>query len=109
MSDIYERLGRTIRTERARLGQTLEELAGNARMTPSFLGQIERGERKLSLATLEKLALALGLSPAELFGSNGNGANRKPSDRVAVLFNRLPAKRKALLLKILKVVLRDSR
>jgi transcriptional regulator with XRE-family HTH domain len=58
----YNLLGERIKQQRLNRGLTQEVLAENANVSVSFLGQIERGERKLSLETLVKIAGALGAS-----------------------------------------------
>lgn len=51
----YGLLGERIKKERLNRGLTQEVLAEKANISVSFLGQIERGERKLSLETLIKI------------------------------------------------------
>ena len=52
-------LGKRIRDERLLLRLTLEKLAEKVDKSSNFIGQIERGERKLSLETLVDIANAL--------------------------------------------------
>jgi transcriptional regulator with XRE-family HTH domain len=61
MTEIYRRLGQRLRQERERLGWTQEELGEKAGLHPSYIGQIERCRKKVSLATVEGLAAALGI------------------------------------------------
>ncbi len=65
--DIYALVGARIRAERKRAGMTLEELAGQAGISASFLAYIEGNARKPSLATVDKLARGLGVPVPELF------------------------------------------
>lgn len=58
----YRLLGDRIRKERVSQGLTQEVLAEKANISVSFMGQIERGERKLSLETLVKIGDVLGVS-----------------------------------------------
>lgn len=44
-----------------------EQLAFDAQLDRSFVGQVERGERNLSLLNILRLADALGLPPEQLF------------------------------------------
>ena len=39
---------------------SLRELARRARLDPTFLGRVERGEEGLSIASLERIARVLG-------------------------------------------------
>lgn len=65
--DIYELVARRIREERKSLGLTLEELAEQAGISPSFLSYIESNRRKASLATVSKLGAALKIPLGDLF------------------------------------------
>lgn len=56
----YADLGTRIRQERQRLNLTQEKLAERVDLSHAYIGQIERGERSLSLETLVKLANELG-------------------------------------------------
>jgi transcriptional regulator with XRE-family HTH domain len=53
-------LGKRIRDERLLLRLTLEQLAELVDKSSNFIGQIERGDRKLSVETLVDIANALG-------------------------------------------------
>jgi len=55
---------RSLRTERT---LTLRELARGAGVTESFLSQVERGVATPSIASLRRIARALGLAIADLF------------------------------------------
>lgn len=109
MASIYDRIGIKIREERKRRHLSLEELAERASLTSSFLGHIERGERKLSVAALEQIASALDLPLGALAG--GTPAKRTISweDRIAGLLRNQSDHRKALVFKTLKAILRDLR
>ncbi len=58
----YRKFGERIRTERLALKMTQETLAEKANISVSFLGQIERGERKPSLETVVSIANSLGIT-----------------------------------------------
>jgi len=73
MSDIYAMVGKRIREERLARYLSLRELSESAGTTASFLGQIERGNRKLSLATLQKLLNSLGPFRWGAYGRAGAG------------------------------------
>ena len=65
--DIRERFGFAVRLRREELGLTQEDLADKARIHRTYLSDIERGSRNLSLVNIERLAEALGLPLSELF------------------------------------------
>lgn len=57
-----EEIGSRIREIRERKGWTQDDLAREARMSKSFLSEIETGKRSLGTETLLKVAAALGAS-----------------------------------------------
>lgn len=59
-------LGANVRTERKRRALTQEELAEELGITPRYLAAIERGERNLTLDSIEALAAQLGVDPHSL-------------------------------------------
>jgi transcriptional regulator with XRE-family HTH domain len=66
-ADVGERL-RAIRTLRR---VTLKTVADRAGLSESFLSQVERGRSNASVASLKRIAAALGVSVADLFEPNG--------------------------------------
>ena len=45
-----------------------EDLANRAGLHRTYVGSVERGERNISIDNIEKLAIALDVSPADLVG-----------------------------------------
>lgn len=70
MYTISNTLGERIRFLRKQAGMSQEQLALTAEMAPSFVGEIERGTKKPSIESIEKLSNALGISVSELFNYN---------------------------------------
>jgi transcriptional regulator with XRE-family HTH domain len=66
LSPATQVLGERARTRREALGLSQEALAHRAGVHWTFLGQVERGRRNLSLHNLLKLAAGLDVDPAEL-------------------------------------------
>jgi CheY-like chemotaxis protein len=64
-----------IRTQRASLGISQEELANRAGLHQTYVSDVERGRRNPSIATVEKLARALEISIAALFEHTSNGSH----------------------------------
>lgn len=58
----YSLLGKRIREERLRLNLTQEKLAEDIGISTAYLGQIERGERSVTLDKLIPLANRLGVT-----------------------------------------------
>jgi transcriptional regulator with XRE-family HTH domain len=59
-------LGERLRDRRHALGLSQEAMADQMGVHWTFLGQVERGQRNISLHNLLKLARGLGVDPAEL-------------------------------------------
>ena len=71
----YDDLGKRIRSLRKKQGMTQEQLANGTGMSPSFIGHIERGTRKVSLDTLTDIAKILGVSGSELMLDKSTAQN----------------------------------
>lgn len=56
-----EKFGEKVRAERLRQGLSQEELAAKAGVHRTYIGMIERAEKNITLANIEKIAKALGL------------------------------------------------
>jgi transcriptional regulator with XRE-family HTH domain len=65
--DIRERFGFAVKTRREELNLTQEDLAEKASIHRTYVSDIERGSRNLSLINIERLAAALSMSLADLF------------------------------------------
>ena len=109
MLNIYQKIGKKIRQERKDRRLTLEELSEKIGLATSFLGQIERGDRKMSVATLYKIALALNLAPGSLMESSPVKQNLTLENQIVALLHNQPTKRKKLLFKTLKFLFRQLR
>jgi transcriptional regulator with XRE-family HTH domain len=58
--------GLAVRQLREARGWSQEELAAEAHLNRSYVGEIERGQVAPSLVTVHKLALALAVNPPQL-------------------------------------------
>ncbi len=65
--DIRERFGFAVKSRREALGLTQEDLADKAGIHRTYLSDVERGTRNLSLVNIERLAKALSWQLSELF------------------------------------------
>jgi len=64
--DVRKPFGTSVRTWRSRLGISQEELGGRAGLHRTYICDVERGERNVTLQSIEKLAGALEISVSAL-------------------------------------------
>lgn len=64
--DLQRVVGRNLRATRKRMGLSQERLAERLDWHRTYVGGVERGERNLTLRTVERLCEQLGLHPLEL-------------------------------------------
>ena len=64
---VHIELGERIRAIRQLRRRTLKEIATAAGISESFLSQLERGRTNATIATLQRLATALGIEVSDLF------------------------------------------
>lgn len=87
MSDIAKIIGQRIRNYRTQKGLSQEKLAELAGCHPTYIGQLERGEKNATLESVEKIASAMDISLSELFDklgkSDGDNIAAKCYDLVA--------------------------
>ena len=67
MSNIAKALGQRIRNYRTTKGLSQEKLAELAGCHPTYVGQIERGEKNATVESVEKISAALNVSLSKLF------------------------------------------
>lgn len=88
--DVQKLFGSSVRAWRGRLGISQEELAERAGLHRTYVCDIERGARNVSLKSVEKLARALEVSLATLFAFPGNTLEKMaagvPEGMVDILF-----------------------
>ena len=65
--DVKALFGERVRELRQKREWSQEEFADIAELDRSYIGCIERGERNVSIENICKIAIALNVSPSELF------------------------------------------
>ena len=71
MSEIAKSVGQRIRNYRTQRGLSQEKLAELSGCHPTYIGQVERGEKNATLESIEKIASALNVSLSKLFEKLG--------------------------------------
>ncbi|MBI4669447.1 MAG: helix-turn-helix transcriptional regulator [Elusimicrobia bacterium] len=64
--DIYRNLGLRVKEYRNKIGWSQEELGEHAGLHASFIGQIERNVKKVSLLSVQRLAAAFKVKISDL-------------------------------------------
>ena len=105
--DIYATLGATVRCYRHEFGWSQEEFGERSGLHPSYIGQIERGTKKISLATLQKLSVALKAKISDLLQERT--VSHKPStweNKIAAIIRDRPVDQQKHTYRIIKEALR---
>jgi transcriptional regulator with XRE-family HTH domain len=68
---LQRQFGAALRSERIARNLTQQELAFGAGLSLTYVGEIERGQRMVSLDTVQRVATALDLSAAALLTKAG--------------------------------------
>ncbi len=71
MKDLAKIVGQRIRNYRTKLGFSQEKLAELAGCHPTYIGQLERGEKNATLESIEKIASSLNVSLSKLLENLG--------------------------------------
>jgi len=67
--DLQRTFGRNVRALREGRGIGREQMAEEIGFHPTYLGAIERGERNLTLRSVERLCGALGMAPDRMLAA----------------------------------------
>lgn len=67
MSELTKSVGQRIRNYRLQRGLSQEKLAELSGCHPTYIGQLERGEKNATLDSIARIASALQISLSELF------------------------------------------
>ena len=98
----FELLGKRIRQERILPRLTLEQLAEKIDKTGNYIGQIERGDRKLSIETLVDIANTLGTTIDYLLTENVRVLDENILKEINILLFDMDEKNKKFVLDIIK-------
>jgi CheY-like chemotaxis protein/DNA-binding XRE family transcriptional regulator len=73
-ADVQKGFGAEVKRRRIHLGISQEKLAERANLHRTYVSDVEAGKRNPSLASIQRLTLALGASLGAIFASVENGA-----------------------------------
>ena len=74
MSEITKLIGQRIRNHRIQQGLSQEKLAELSKCHPTYIGQVERGEKNATIESIEKISGAVGVSLSKLFEKLGENS-----------------------------------
>ena len=97
------RLGHSIRERRKKRGLSMEQLADRADIHITYLAQIEKGQRNVSIKTLWAISAALDIKPVSLvFENRIVKMQSQHLDKILDTVNALDVPKKELLLGVVK-------
>lgn len=114
---LLQLIGERIRQVRKSKGLTQEELAEKAGINASYMGTVERGDRNISIETLEKIMKGLDVTPTDFFQFHEIESDdlKNENDKLlemmkSLLYNR-PVEENKLIYRVIKdiLIILDSR
>lgn len=99
----YRKIGDKIRNEREKFDISREKFAELLNLSPFFIGQIERGERKMSISTLISVSECLHISIDYLIF--GEVHNVQEHNSLQDLINKCSEKEAKVIEEIIKAIL----
>lgn len=102
MNTLQDRIALVLRKKRIAMGMSQEQLAEIVEKTPSFIGQMERGECLPRIETLQALISCLGID-ANLFFSDAT-MNDDTINELLHLANHMDEKKRSLLIEFARLL-----
>lgn len=104
MTEFLQRLSQMIRDKRKELSISQEKLAEMMGVTPSFVGQVERGESLPSVETLFAFVRCLNLDVNSLF--YGIMDSQKDIDEICNLAQQMDDRKRLLVVEYVRLLFR---
>lgn len=104
----YAEIGKNIRAARKQLNKSREELAEKSGLSAKFIGNIERGEKAVSLDSFVCIANVLGVSADMLLGSVLTNGYKVKTSVLCDQINALPPKKREKVIELIQVLLKDE-
>lgn len=90
-SDIAIIIGQRLRARRLQLKYSQDQTSEKANLHPTYIGQVERGEKNATISSIHKICIALDLPMEELFANIvGTASERRPAQKCYDLLINLP-------------------
>lgn len=104
MSDLARKLGERLRLIRKDKGLSQEQLGELAELHTNYIGQVERGEKNVTIESLEKVVAGLGITMEELFRYIDPMQHKDDLRQINELLISRSSQDRAMVLKIIKNV-----
>ena len=107
MSELSVTIGKRIRNYRTSQKMSQEELAEKCDLHPTYIGQVERGEKNATLESISKIANGLSVSLSTLFENINDTAtdNTNLPSEAYELIQALPEKDQRKILYLIKAAI----
>lgn len=100
----YINLGIRIKRKRLEMNLTQENLAEKAKISTAYMGQIERGEKRLSLENFVNIANALNCSTDELLRNSTQCNSQSRFAEITHIIEKSPTENTDKIIEILKIL-----
>lgn len=106
MSNLSVEIGKRIRSYRLQNCFNQEKLAERCGLHPTYIGQVERGEKNATLESISKIANGLSLPLSTLFENIGSGADNEnyPAEAYDLMLS-LPTNEQEKMIKIMQMII----
>ncbi|OKP98721.1 helix-turn-helix domain-containing protein [Paenibacillus sp. P46E] len=104
-SELVKKIGERIRRLRKEMNLSQEQLAERSGLHTNYVGQVERGEKNLTLETLEKVAGGLDISLEEIFRYIGPMKQKDALSQIIELLIERSSEDQKMALSVLKSVM----
>ncbi len=105
MADVVKKLGERVRRLRKAKGLSQEQLAELSGLHTNYIGQVERGEKNLTIETLQKIVAGLDVSLEELFRFLDPMERKDAMGEIVEMLADRPTADQQMALNLLKAVL----
>lgn len=102
MGDTAAKFGQRIRYFRKEKRLSQEQLAELCELHPTYIGQLERGEKNPTIETMLQLCKGLQLTPERLFENFPAENNQSVPQRAYNLFLQIPPEKQQAMLELLE-------
>lgn len=100
----YKSVGQRIKKERIRKGLTQAQLAESIEVSCAFIGQLERGERGLTVGTLIALSNYLGVTTDYLLMNDLNAPQNAVSEQIRQIVANKPVMQQQMIFDMLQTM-----